>query len=225
MLRRWMRSCVVLLAVASLFTIQGARAAYQYATGTSVDGIGSVHTAITNGWQLSPFPQTPDGALQGLLVDKLLNGTEQHPGIGLNTPNSYINQQIKKRYNSLALGNKDTIGNMDYYSADEFAPFLSDETADMTFLLYFPNGPADEYYLFTTSVNLGSQNNMNYPVGTYIYPIYRTLVRKNAAGEYEAVECLTGRAKSMWYKQWYTGTSFYRYPSFDPASWLEGEIP
>ena len=163
-----------------------------------------------------------------LLIDKILNGkienadgTTNH--IGLNNPDSYISTEISDR--SSGWITSETLGSMDFWERENIEDYFNLATDNLTFLLYFPDGVSDTYYLYTTSIVLGEQNAPNIPIGELIYPIYRTLIQKNAeTGEFEAVETKTGYAESDYYSNPITGNWLIKYPSFDPTSWREGDL-
>ena len=164
------------------------------------------------------------------LIDTILNGTYtdnngNSTGIGLNDPNSYINEEIANRTQGSSWFTSDTLGSMDFWESSDIAKYFDTETTGLTFVIYFPNNEPNVHYLFTTSVELGSSNNPNYPIGQEIYPIYRTQLVQNAeTGEWEAVETKTGSCKSAYYDNPITGSWLVKYPSFDPSTWAEGKL-
>ena len=111
---------------------------------------------------------------------------------------------------------------LDFDFAAELSSFL-DGALPIAFLLYFPNGKASPYYLYTTSVVLG-KDSANIPIGENIYPVYRTKIELNSEGVWKATETLTGYAKSDYYENPITGSWLVKYPSIDPSSWKEGDL-
>lgn len=161
-----------------------------------------------------------------VLIEKILNGTYTDANgnvtnIGLNNPNSYISKEIENRSN-ISWFSSDTLGSMDYWERDDISKYFDTATTNLTFLIYFPEGVSDTYYLFTTSVVLG-EDSPNIPIGQVIYPIYRTTLVKNAEGVWEATETSTGFATSSYYENPITGSWLVKYPSFDPTTWNEGK--
>ena len=152
------------------------------------------------------------------LIDAIIN----HEQYGLNTTNSYLNNQINDRSTSW-LFSSDTLGSMDFWERGDIANYFSEETEGLEFLLYFPDGVSDTYYLFTTTLELGESNTPNFAIGSIMYRIYRTTITKNADGVYEAVKSELGYAKSAYYSNPITGSAWIKYPSFDPKSWTAGK--
>jgi hypothetical protein len=161
------------------------------------------------------------------LIDTIING----PGIGLNTSNSYLNQQIKKRRDgSLLVPKRDTLGSMAVTQGDELYELFGLTTSNLDFLIHFISDT--EYYLFTTGVDLGEKGSYSIfgstpgspttPIGQYIFPIYRTLVQK-IDGRWAAIETLEGSAKSAWYEESSRDSDRTQIPSFDPDTWTSGD--
>ena len=164
--------------------------------------------------------QLIDTIVSGTYTDENGNVTE----IGLNNPNSYINQEIANRTQGSSWFTSDTLGSMDFWESQDIAKYFDTETTGLTFVIWFPESEPDTHYLFTTSIELGESNSLNYPIGQTIYPIYRTTLKQNEAGEWEAVETKTGHAKSAYYDNPITGSFLVKYPSFDPSTWEEGKL-
>ncbi len=163
-----------------------------------------------------------------MLIEKILNGiyidgNGKETKIGLNNPNSYINNEIQSRANGNFWFRSDILGSMDFWERNDIEKFFDTETTGLAFLLYFPEGSSDTYYLYTTSVDLG-ESSPNIPIGETIYPIYQTELKKNEDGVWEATETKTGHADSAYYQNPITGSLFVKYPSFDPDTWAEEEL-
>ena len=159
------------------------------------------------------------------LIEAILNGTVTNSngtvtGLGLNYRNSYINNEIEDRSTAGWFSSSDTLGSMDFWEANDINKYFNTSTENISFVLHFPDGVSDTYYLYTTSEPLGSGNAPATPIGQSISPIYRTILQKNSQGVWEAVETTVGSAKSAWYDNRITG-SLLRYPSFNPDSWTE----
>lgn len=177
--------------------------------------------------------QLPDDVVgedhQGL-IDKILNGTYTESNgkvtqIGLNNPDSYINNEINSRANGNFLFRSDILGSMDFWERSDIEKFFDIATDGLSFLLYFPEGVSDTYYLYTTSIDLGEQSNSpNIPIGEKIYPVYRTELKKNDEGVWIATETKTGYAESAYYQNPITGSWLVKYPSLDPDSWVEQDL-
>ena len=144
------------------------------------------------------------------LIDRLINGE----GVGLNTSDSYLNEQIKNRDRYYG---RDTLGSMAITQGDSLNSLFDLDTENTAFLIQTKN--SSTYYIFTTSVELGEKGSPNYAIGTTISPIYRTTVTKTN-GVWTAVVTEEGTAKSAYYEesQWFNITRS-KIPSFDPDSW------
>ena len=218
---------VVAVSLTALF-VGSVKGSWHYAMSVSGD--------IEVPMNVSVFPwvgadQLPDDVLgedhQGL-IEAILNGTYTESngkisGIGLNNPDSYINQEIAKRANGNFWFRSDILGSMDFWEKSDIEKFFDTETNGLSFLLHFPQGQADTYYLYTTSVELG-ESNPNVPIGEKIYPVYRTELKKGEDGVWDATETKTGYALSAYYQNPITGSWLVKYPSLDPDSWIEQEL-
>ena len=205
-----------------------AKAAWHYAQSISDD----IYIPIS----VEVFPwvgadQLPDDVLgedHQALIEAILNGTYTNPNgtitnIGLNNPDSYINNEINSRTNGYFFFRSDILGSMDYWEREDIEKFFDTGTSGLTFLLYFPEGQTDTYYLYTTSAILG-EDDPNIPIDELIYPVYRTTLQKGEDGVWEATETKTGYTKSVYYQNPITGSWLVKYPSLDPDSWTEGHL-
>ena len=195
-------ACLLTLSVSSVY------AAWSYATGSVPEQ--KVSFGLTMG--APDYPE--EGYSHSALVETLV-GDEK----GLNNPDSYLNEQLAVRQ---AAG-KDTLGSMAILQGSQLDELFNADSANIEFIVQLidenGDGEADYYYIFTTDQELGSQRNPKFPIGTYISPIYRTKVVKNAQGEWEAGEAVAGKALSAYYSEWFFGTA-RQIPSFDPDSWI-----
>lgn len=162
------------------------------------------------------------------LIEIILNGSLTNSNgtvtpLGLNYADSYLNSEIEDRAEGSWWATSDTLGSMDFWESADINNYFNTSNENISFVLYFPDGVADTYYLYTTDVELESGNNPNISIGEPIYPIYQTVLTKNAQGVWEATDTKVGYAESDWYDNRITG-SLLRYPSFDPATWVEGEL-
>ena len=156
----------------------------------------------------------PDDEEEGLahatLIDRLINGE----GIGLNSPDSYLNEQIRNRDR---YWNRDTLGSMAITQGSALTTLFDLNTENVTFLIQTVN--SSTYYIFTTSLDLGENGSPTYAVGTTISPIYRTTVNL-VNGTWVATVTEEGSATSAYYEE--SQLIFItrsKIPSFDPDSW------
>lgn len=161
-------------------------------------------------------PDYPEEGYSHRALIEALIGEEK----GLNNPDSYLNQQIALRQTF----GKDTLGSMAIYQGSQLDELFNADSANIAFIVQSidenGDGETDYYYIFTTDQQLGSQRNPNFAIGTYISPIYRSKVVKNAQGEWEAGEAVEGKALSAYYSETGLGT-LRRIPSFDPDTWVQ----
>jgi len=161
------------------------------------------------------------------LITALLNGSyvtgDQTVNVGLNTEGSYIAEQIQER-KSISWRDANQLGTMDVWQSDTLAEYfnLRDDANHVAFILEFPDGSPDTYYLYTTSYELGSGWSPNIPTGTNIFPVYRTTLKLGDDGKWSAVSTEVGYAKSALYKNPLTGLSLG--PAFDTSSWTAGRL-
>lgn len=216
---------VILLACSGIGSV---KAVWHYAQSISDD----IYIPIS----VEVFPwvgadQLPDDVLgedHQALIEAILNGTYTNSdgtitNIGLNNPNSYINNEITNRTDGRFFFRSDILGSMDYWEREDIKKFFDTGTSGLTFLLHFPEGQTDTYYLYTTSIILGD-GDPNIPIEELIYPVYRTTLNKGEDGVWVATETKTGYAESAYYQNPVTGSWLLKYPSFDPDTWAEGDL-
>lgn len=171
--------------------------------------------------------QSEYGNNHKILINNVLNGTyvsgNTTQSIGLNTPDSYLVQEIEKR-KDITYRDADQLGSMDLWQSDRINEFfnLSEGSNKVEFILKFPDGSDDTYYLYSTSLNLGDGWSLEIPSGTYIFPVYKTTLKKNSEGVWEAISTEVGSAKSARYSNPYTGLALGN--AFDTNSWVKGRI-
>lgn len=222
------RALAQVLALVFILSIGGVCATWSYAQGVCNPVVENIKIDAFP-WQGSEILPEDDqiGQNHRTLIEKILNGavTDENgnveQGLGLNYENSYLNTEIKDRSGSWLAGS-DTLGSMDFWEKQDIDKYFNTSTENLSFVLYFPEGVDDTYYLYTTGVALGGSNSPNIAIGEDIYPIYRTVLVKNAEGAWVAEETKLGYAESAWYDNRITG-GLLRYPSFSPSTWQEGE--
>lgn len=225
---RSINTASLVLALVLVLSLGGTFATWQYALGRCDDVVQELPLEVFP-WEGSEILPEEDevGKNHRNLIEMILNGTTTNSdgsvtNLGLNHSGSYINSEISDRSSSW-LGRSDTLGSMDFWEKSDIDNYFNTSNENTTFVIYFPNGVSDTYYLYTTDVDLETNNTPNIAIGENIYPIYRTILSKNADGMWEATETKQGYAVSDWYDNRLTG-SLLRYPSFDPATWTEAEL-
>lgn len=226
--RRLMNTTSLVLAVLLIVSVGGTFATWQYARGKCDDVVENLPLDVFPWEGAEILPEEDEvGKNHRNLIEMILNGTVTDANgnvtkLGLNHSGSYINNEIKDRSGSW-LAKSDTLGSMDFWEKADIEKYFNTSNENITFVIYFPEGVSNTYYLFTTDVDLETNDSPNIAIGEDIYPIYRTVLTKNSEGIWEATETKLGYAESDWYDNRITG-SLLRYPSFDPASWVEGEM-
>lgn len=173
------------------------------------------------------LPNNQAGQDHHKLIGNILNGTTtengQTVGVGLNTEGSYLGEQISER-KSIWWRDADMLGSMDIWEDDTINNYfnLNEATSEVSFVLYFPDGSDDFYYLYTTSVPLGARRKPNIAIGQTIYPIYRTTLKLNENGRWEAILTEIGSAPSAYYQNPILGVAVD--PGFDIDNWVAGYI-
>lgn len=173
--------------------------------------------------------ETEKGKNHVALIEAILNGEYLSDGtkvdLGLNNgENSYINKRIKDRQN-IFWRDADHLGSMDLWQDDNISNFfaLNEATNNLSFILVFPDGSKDTYYLYTTSVELGARRAPKIPIGTYVYPVYRTTLKLNSeTGKWEAAITEEGYAPSKYYSNPILGLAVD--PAFDTDKWTAGSL-
>ena len=229
-LRRGYTCLCISLLVALIFTCTGVSATWILATPIVDPASETLELSMgTVDWTGSDI--LPDDGSTGdkhsTLIQKILNGTVTDSNgkvtnIGLNSDNSYISNEIKDRSTAGWFSSSDTLGSMDFWEANDINKYFNTATENVSFVLYFPDGVSDTYYLYTTSVQLETNDAPSVAIGNNIYPIYETILKKNDIGVFEAVKTTLGYAKSAYYDNRITG-GLLRVPSFDPSTFTEGE--
>ena len=220
------RILAILCLILTAFSAVGVYATWHYAQGDAQSSSVLLKVGLgTLVWDGSEdLPDDVQGENHHTLIQSILDGvTEDNVSIGLNNPDSYISKEINDRSSGWITST--TLGSMDFWERDNIADYFDLETQNLTFVLYFPEGVDDIYYLYTTNVELGGQNSPNIDIGQYVYPVYRTVLQKDSvSGRYEAIRSEIGYAESAYYSNPITGSIFIKYPSFAPNSWRAGNL-
>lgn len=213
----------VFTAFLAFASVAGVSASFLYAEDKPQDVSQNTgfHMEIFNWEGAEVLPDDVQGEDHQTLIDLILNSEA-----GLNTPNSYLNEQISDRKNSY--WSWDTYGSMDVYDATQMASIFKTETNGLTFLLEFPDDEPNVQYLYTTSVDLGESSFLwgtgnNIPTNRQVYAVYRTILKRDEAGEWVAEKSELGYAQSDWYDNNALGSMVAKCPSFDPSTWKSGK--
>ena len=203
--------------VVSIATAAGVYATWSYSSTPPTADTETITVQLQDfKWDGAEDLTTSTGEDHYTLISEIVDGP-----YGLNTSGSYLNKTIENRSSSW-LFSSETLGSMDFWEREDIKNYFDLETEKLSFLIYFPDGYGETYYLYTTSVDFGSDS-ANIAVGQIIYPIYRTTLEKNVeTGKYEAVKSELGYADSAYYSNPITNT-WLKYPSLDPESWKAGK--
>lgn len=225
-------SIFLLLIVFVCFTFSSASvyAYWQYYGSTSQSVLLNILTVVVpwKGSEILPS-EMEKGKDHVALIEAVLNGTYMSNGqvvqLGLNGgENSYLNDVIKDR-KGIFWRDANQIGSMDLWQDDNISDYfsLNQATNNLEFILEFPDGSNDTYYLYTTSVELGERRSPNIPIGTYVYPVYRTILEKNdSTGKWEPLITEEGYAPSKYYNNPLLGLAID--PAFDTQKWTAGSL-
>ena len=223
-------SLILVVAIIGLFALgtSSVFAEWKYSEALSADIDFDINVIVLPWEGADELPnQSEYGNNHKILIENILNGTYVSGGqtqdIGLNTKNSYLVNEIEKR-KDISYRDANQLGSMDLWQSDRINEFfnLSEGSNKVEFILKFPDGSDDTYYLYSTSLDLGDGWSPEIPVGTNIFPVYKTTLQRNSNGVWEAVSTEIGCAKSARYNNPYTGLALGN--AFDTNSWVKGRI-
>ena len=211
---------LLLLGFSTLFTSYSVHSSWRYAQ-EKVAHVTSIPSKILNTFEYAPEQVLPDdeiGKNHVVLIENLVSDRN-----GLNDPDSYLNEQIKKRQNgSLFKPKRDTLGSMGVDQGSELEKLFSLESENLSFLILFVSDTI--YYIFTTEVELGENGKPTYTIGSPIDPIYRTIVEK-INDTWVTQTSAKGYALSAYYEESNLLGNVTKIPSFDPDTWAAGTPP
>ena len=223
-------SLVLVIAIVTTLTLINPKiyAEWKYNEASSADVDLNINVMVMPWEGAEDLPNhTEYGNNHKILIQNVLGGTYvsggQTQNIGLNTENSYLANEIQNR-KDISYRDANQLGSMDLWQSDRINEFfeLSDGTNKVEFILKFPDGSDDTYYLYSTSLNLGDGWSPEIPVGTNIYPVYKTTLQRNSEGVWEAISTEVGYAPSARYNNPYTGLALGN--AFDTNKWVKGRI-
>ena len=224
-------------AILSLAVIPGVFATWNYSAFGPQEKETSISLNVADfKWDGSEnLPDSVEGEDHAWLILNIVGGVSSNgQEIGLNNPNSVINDRINDRLDGGWGWSRDYFGSMAVTGGDEVSELFDAKTSGLSFIVHVESDTV--YYIYTTSVYLGERGtaglfgntkagNPSIPIGEYIYPIYKTkLVRPNTSSDFEIVETKRGKAKSDWYDENRTNANMTQIPSFDINTWVETEM-
>jgi hypothetical protein len=230
-----MKTSVKVLALLSalvvVFSAVGVYATWQY-TENEVFPATATLSIVPFPWSGSEILPDGEGFNHAWLINNLLNGKDANGnGIGLNTTNSELNQEIADRWKSGFLDpRRDTIGSMATWFGGTLDAMFGSEAANLEFLIKFidenGDGQIDYYYIYTVGLRFsdsdpqyGLWGSPNIPYGNKIYPIYRTKIVKDQYDQWAAESSALGFANSALYDASSSLGFIASIPSFDEDTW------
>ncbi len=117
------------------------------------------------------------------------------------------------------IDNKTSIGSMD--SNTTIRADMQEFTVDgLSWIFYFPDRMDETCYLYVTESDLSA-----YQIGIDWVPnVYRTIIKKDADGTYQAGESVLGYTKSSYFPR-HGSRESSTIPAFDVTNWYEGTPP
>lgn len=236
-MRTFSKVLLTVLAFVSILTSVGVYATWQYTISPPSDVSHEIPLTMKEySWEgTEDLPGEEEGDL-GLnhhwLIQNLVSGTDASgTEIGLNNPNSQLNQYIDDRLDGGWGWSRDYFGSMAVTGGSYMQQLFGTEAENLSFLVRVVSDK--EYYIYTTSIDLGERGEPNWigtsnkekgkpniPIGEWVYPVFRTkLTRTNANEDWTIVLTERGRAKSDWYDENRSNANVTQIPSFDPATW------
>ena len=149
------------------------------------------------------------------LLKEIVSGS----GIGLNTSNSYLNQEIARRKKGtwLFVPKRDTLGSMAVRQDEKLNDQFKLDQRSMSFLIYFPDYNDTLYYIYTWDKTAQKV------VGATVVPVYRTTVQKvNGVWDDENWVCTKGYATAAYYEESRNDADYSKLLSIEPDSWMRG---
>ncbi len=183
------------------------------------------------------LPHEVQGEDHAWLIVNLVDGQNSSgKDIGLNNPNSAINDYVNDRLDGGIGWSRDYFGSMAVTGGSDMADLFGTKAKGLSFIIEVLDDL--HYNIYTTSINLGERGSANWlgtsnstpgkpniPIGEYIYPIYKTvLTRTSTSEDWTIVETKRGKAKSDWYDENRRNANVTQIPSFDVKTWAEAEL-
>jgi hypothetical protein len=238
-LKRLSTILLCLIFLVTILSTAGVYAIWEFSSGTineSKQEIGAEMGEFT--WQGSEI--LPDDEEAGedhvWLIENLVAGVNANgTGIGLNNPNSDLNQYINDRLKGGLGWKRDYFGSMAVTGDDEMEELFGAAARGLSFIIEVDENDSNKYFIYTTSEYLGERGEPNwlgtsnktpgkptYPIGSYNEIIYRTeLVRESSTKPFNIIETKKGKALSAWYDENRRNANITQIPAFNVDSWVE----
>ena len=229
----------VLILIVSLLSVGGAFAAWSY-TGYAVGNQSSSLDILISDFAWVGSEILPDEEEEGhdhiWLIQNLVDGsTSGNSGIGLNNPDSDLNEYINNRLKGGLGWKRNYFGSMAVTGKNEMEALFGAAAKGLSFIIEVDENDSNIYYIYTTDVYLGERGEPNWlgtsnktkgnptvPIGEYIEVIYRTkLVRTSSNEPFDIIETKKGKAKSDWYDENRSNANVTQIPAFDVNTWVE----
>lgn len=237
-MRRVASAFIMTIFVAILF-IGGVSASWGYSAYIP-DAISGNLTIALDDFMWTGVEELPEDEESGLdhvwLIQNLVDGSSSgDPSIGLNDPNSTINDYINDRLKGGWGWKRNYFGSMAVTGDEEMEAIFGAAAKGLSFIIEVDETNSNVYYIYTTDVVLGERGEPNWlgtsnktpgkptvPIGQYIEVIYRTkIVRENASAPFDIIETKKGKALSDWYDENRSNANVTQIPAFDVNTWVE----
>lgn len=179
------------------------------------------------------LPDDVEGEDHAWLIKSLVSGTSGGKVIGLDNPDSALNEYINDRLSGGLGWKRDYFGSMAVTGDEEMEALFGAAAQGLSFIIQVVS--STEYYIYTTSVDLGERGEANWlgtsnktpgkpnvPIGSYVEYVYRTkITRSSTSAPWDIIETKRGKAISDWYDENRRNANITQIPAFDPKTWVE----
>ncbi len=179
------------------------------------------------------LPDDVEGEDHAWLIKSLVSGTSGGKVIGLDNPDSALNEYISDRLAGGLGWKRDYFGSMAVTGDEEMEALFGAAAQGLSFIIQVVS--STEYYIYTTSVDLGERGEANWlgtsnktpgkpnvPIGSYVEYVYRTkITRPSTSAPWDIIETKRGKAVSDWYDENRRNANITQIPAFDPKTWVE----
>ena len=179
------------------------------------------------------LPDDVEGEDHAWLIKSLVSVTSGGMVIGLDNPDSALNEYINDRLSGGLGWKRDYFGSMAVTGDEEMEALFGAAAQGLSFIIQVVSDT--EYYIYTTSVDLGERGEANWlgtsnktpgkpnvPIGSYVEYVYRTkITRPSTSAPWDIIETKRGKAVSDWYDENRRNANITQIPAFDPKTWVE----